>query len=90
MGHNTTNQKAASYVRAQFLDTYADWVLVAGCGRCSRETRMAIRPIAERSSALTISQTLARLRCTACGGQPSAVSLERGKRGIALKGPGSY
>ena len=35
MGHNTSRQKAAGYVREQLLAGYSDWNLIADCDRCS-------------------------------------------------------
>ena len=90
MGHNTSRQKAAAYVREQLLAGYSDWHLIADCDQCSRQGMVLVAVLAKRRPDITVSKALARLRCAICLKPPSAVRLERNGRVVAIAGPGSY
>jgi hypothetical protein len=90
MGHNTSRQKAAAYVREQLLAGYSDWHLIADCGGCSRQGVVLVAVLVRRRPDLTVSKALARLRCAICLKSPGAVRLERNGRIVAIAGPGSY
>ena len=89
-GHNTSRQKAAAYVREQLLAGYSDWHLIADSDRCSRQGVVPMAVLAKRRPDITVSTTLARLRCAICLKPPSAVRLERNGRVVAIAGPWSY
>lgn len=90
MGHHTSRQKAAAYVREQLLAGYSDWNLIADCDRCARQGVVLIAVIARRRPDITVSSALAQLRCAICLKTPSGVRLERNGRIVAIAGPGSY
>lgn len=90
MGHNTSRQKAAAYVREQLLAGYSDWRLIADCDRCSRQGVVLVAVLARGRPDITVSEALMRLRCAICLKTPSGVRLERNGRVVAIAGPGSY
>ena len=90
MGHNTTRQAAAGYVRSQQLSSFTDWLLIARCEACRRQAVLRIDQLAPHWLDQPVSIALMRLRCTVCQKSPAAVRLERRGRSVALIGPGSY
>jgi hypothetical protein len=90
MAHNTSRQAAAGYVRAQLVSGYADWMLHAGCDWCGRQTEIAVADLVPRWGSATVSRLMSKLRCSGCRRGPGVVQLHRGRRCVALAGPGSY
>jgi hypothetical protein len=100
MAHNTSRQKAASYVRSVLLANYRGWHLAVTCASCGRSDRVAVELALVRYPEIRVEDAIRLLRCKRwlpraarkCGGSPSSVTLECGEPDLEMPvwGPAAH
>lgn len=90
MASNISQRKIQGIVLAYKVEDYATWSLIVACGSC-RSPRTV--PLAELPPALTIMQTMMRMRCRTCRSRVEVALLDNNVKGwrariIRVCGPG--